>query len=63
MSTISYENNKGTGQGVGGRGRDQIKFCNLIAEELWVWCISQSMWVSAAHIPEAQNTEAENFPQ
>ena len=27
------------------------EFFNKIAKELWLWCTSQNMWVSAAHIP------------
>ena len=26
-----------------------------------MWCTSQNMWVSAAHIPGTQNTEADSF--
>ena len=37
------------------------EFCNEIGKELWVWCTSQSMWISAEHIPETQNTEADSF--
>ena len=27
------------------------EFFNKIAKELWLWCTSQNMWVSTAHIP------------
>ena len=26
-----------------------------------MWCVSKNMWVSAAHIPGTQNTEADSF--
>ena len=26
-----------------------------------MWCTSQNMWISAAHIPGTQNTEADSF--
>ena len=52
ITAVSYVNNKG---GI------KSEFCNKIAKELWVWCTSQNMWVSAAHIPGTQNTEADSF--
>lgn len=49
-TAISYANNK-----------REIKFelSNNIAKELWIWCIYQKLWISAAHIPGTQNIEAE----
>ena len=41
-------------------GGIKSEFCNIIAKELWVWLTSQSMWVSAAHIPGTQNMEADS---
>ena len=52
ITAVSYVNNKGGIKSV---------FCNKIAKEVWVWCTSQNMWVSAAHIPGIQNTEADSF--
>ena len=52
ITAVSYVNNK---------GRIKSEFCNEIAKELWVWCTSQNMWISAAHIPGTQNTEADTF--
>ena len=52
ITAISYINNKG---GI------KSEFCNEIEKELWVSCTSQNMWVSAAHIPGTQNTEADSF--
>ena len=52
ITTVSYVNNK---RGI------KSEFCNKIEKELWVWCTSQNMWVSAAHIPGTQNTEADSF--
>ena len=52
ITAVSYVNNK---------GRIKSEFCNKIAKELWVWCTSQNMWVSAAHIPGIQNSEGDSF--
>ena len=52
IAAVLYVNNK---------GRIKSDFCNKIAKELWVWCTSQNMWVSAAHIPGTQNTEGGSF--
>ena len=46
---------------VNNEGKIKSEFCNEIAKELWVFCTSQNMWVSAAHIPGTQNPEADNF--
>ena len=40
-TAISYVNNK---------EEIKSKFCNEIAKKLWMWCTSQNMLVSAAHI-------------
>ena len=29
--------------------------CNQITRELWVWCASHGIWLSAAHIPGKEN--------
>ena len=42
ITAVSYVNNKG---GI------KSEFCNEIVKELWVQCTSQSVRVSAAHIP------------
>ena len=52
VTAISYVNNK---------GEIKSEFCNKIAKELSMWCTSQNMWVSAAHIPGTQNTESDSF--
>ena len=52
ITAVSYVNNKG---GI------NSEFCNKIAKELWVWCTSQNIRLSAAHIPETQNTETDSF--
>ena len=48
---------------VNNKGRIKSEFCNEIEKELWVWSTSQNMWVSAAHIPGTQSTEADSFPR
>jgi len=40
-------------------GGSQSEFCNDIAREIWEWCISRSIWLSATHIPGTSNTEAD----
>ena len=52
MTAVSYVDNE---------GGMKSEFCNKIAEELWVWCTLQNMWVSAAQIRGTQNIEADNF--
>ena len=52
ITAVSYVNNK---------GEIKSEFYNEIAKKLLVWRTSQNMWVSAAHIPGTQNTEADSF--
>ena len=52
ITALSYVDNE---------GEMKSEFYNKIAEELWVWCALQNMWVSAAQIRGTQNTEADNF--
>ena len=52
ITSVFYVNNK---------REIKSELCNKIAKELWVWCTSQNMWVSASHIPGTQNTEADSF--
>ena len=33
--------------------------CNKIAKEIWIWCTSRDLHVSAAHIPDKDNFEAD----
>ena len=33
--------------------------CNQITRELWVWCASHGIWLSAAHIPGKENVLAD----
>ncbi len=33
--------------------------CDRLARKLWEWCIARKIWVSAAHLPGAQNTIAD----
>ena len=32
--------------------------CNKIAKEIWIWCTSIGLHISAAHIPDRDNFEA-----
>ena len=33
--------------------------CNRIAKQIWEWCITHKLWISAAHIPGIDNYEAD----
>ena len=33
--------------------------CNDMALQIWSWCLTKGVWLSARHIPGAQNTEAD----
>ena len=33
--------------------------CNGIARNIWLWCITRNIWISAAHIPGVLNVEAD----
>ena len=33
--------------------------CNRLGKDIWEWCISRNLWISAAHIPGAQNITAD----
>ena len=36
--------------------------CNKIAKEIWIWCTSRDLHISAAHIPGKDNFQADkNF--
>ena len=52
VTAISYVNNK---RGI------KSEFSNEISKELWVWCTSKNISVSAAQVSETENTEADSF--
>lgn len=33
--------------------------CNKVAHEIWEWCIDRDIWISVAHLPGRENTEAD----
>ena len=33
--------------------------CDILAREIWEWCIQREIWISACHIPGSQNIEAD----
>ena len=35
--------------------------CNKVALEIWKWCISKNIWVTAAHLPGRLNIEADRM--
>ena len=32
---------------------------NQLSQQIWSWCINHNVWLTAAHIPGKQNTEAD----
>ena len=53
-TAIAYINHMG-----GGGGGSKSEELNQIAYELWDWCITQNIWVTAARIPGVHNTLAD----
>ena len=51
-TAVAYIDNKG---GI------KPKKCNEIAKEIWLWCFKNNTFISAAHIPEKHNIEADQF--
>jgi hypothetical protein len=33
--------------------------CNKLTAEIWMWCASHNIWLTAAHIPGADNESAD----
>lgn len=50
-TAVSYINNMG---GI------KSPLCNQAAIDIWEWCIERKIWISAAHLPGVQNTEADH---
>ena len=51
-TTISYFNHMG-GQ--------KFEDCNSLKKEVCKWCIERNLWISAAHIPDCNNLEADLY--
>lgn len=51
MVAMHYINN------MGGR----IPELNLLARDIWFWCIARNIWISASHIPGIDNVEADRL--
>ena len=49
-TAVAYINNMGGSHSLG---------CNAKAREIWLWCISRHIWVTAVHLPGHMNTEAD----
>ena len=41
------------------QGSTKSKMCNEISREIWLFAMQQNMWLSAAHCPGVENTEAD----
>ena len=39
----------------------KIKTLHTLAKEIWCWCISKDIWLSAAHVPGIDNFEADRL--
>ena len=53
-TAVSYINNMG--------GTHSLE-CNHIARTIWMWYITQDIWLSAAHLPGKCNTAADKPPE
>ena len=40
-------------------GGTHSRLCNRIAKEIWLWAITQSIWITITHIPGKLNKEAD----
>ena len=49
-TTVAYLRNMG--------GSHSIP-CNNITREIWQWCKDREIWITPAHIPGVENTEAD----
>lgn len=43
---------------VNGQGGKKA-LCNALARQIWEWCISKDIWLSACHLPGVLNVEAD----
>ena len=50
VTAVSYINNMG--------GTHSL-MCNKLAKDIWIWCRSNNIWLSATHIPGITNVEAD----
>ena len=50
MTTVACINKMGTSHSYS---------CNAITKQIWDWCIMHNIWLSAAHIPGVDNTDAD----
>ena len=44
---------------INAKGGTKSPACNDITSEIWSWCIENKTWLTAAHIPGVQNTDAD----
>ena len=40
-------------------GGVKSEVCNDMALQIWGWCLTKCVWLSALHVPGAQNTQAD----
>lgn len=44
---------------VNAMGGTKSKKCNVIARQIWIWCMERQIWLSAAHIAGKANVDAD----
>ena len=44
---------------INSKGGTKSPSCNDITCDIWSWCINNNTWLTAAHIPGVQNTDAD----
>ena len=49
-TAVCYINNMG-----GSKSPD----CNLVARQIWEYCVERNIWISASHLSGCENTEAD----
>ena len=40
-------------------GGVKLEICNTMALQIWEWCITRQIWISARHIPVSQNVQTD----
>ena len=41
--------------------RGRIRWVNELTHTIWLWAVSQNIWLSAAHLPGEDNTSADRL--
>ena len=54
-----YSDNTTTVNYINSMGGTHSMECNSISKDIWLFCIEREIWISAAHIPGKNNTQAD----